>query len=243
MKHRRRPLSTLVLAAVTGEVEPLVRQFKLRRSHNRLADAEGAIVYHQPNLTVAVTGMGAERACHVAEAARQQHPPSRVIITGFAGAADPALNVGEIIQPAVLRHLAADTEAVATCTPTAATRVEPLGCLLTCDHLVATPAEKARLRAEHAADAVDMESAALAAWCDAHDLPWTCIRAISDTADEALPPFVERLTRPNGQPDVFAAGLYVLTRPWKVPPLIRLGRAAATAAQALANRLRDELRE
>lgn len=229
------PLSpTLVLAAITSEIEPLAARLGLTASRENLGEGEEFYFYAGEKAAIAVTGVGAERAERVADAAWQLTKPARVVITGFAGAANPAYQVGDLIEPAEIQ-----TPSGSTFRPTAA--VDPAGRLITTDHIVSSVAAKARLRQAHGADAVDMESAALAAWCERKGVPWSCVRAISDRADEALPAFVEKLTRPTGEPDVYAAFLYALTRPWTVPTLVRLGAGASHAAAALETRLHATL--
>lgn len=228
--------STLILAAITSEVHALVRRLKLSPARRaRGDDPPGPIVFTGPSAVVAVTGIGAARAQRAAETLCRMVQPDRVIITGFAGATDPALTVGDVIEPATL--IRAGVRGVYH--PSAATR--PHGRLLTCDHLVSSVAEKARLRTTHGADAVDMESAALAAWCDQQRLSWTCVRAISDAASDALPPFATKLTRPDGRPNLYNAMACGIMNPRSVPRLIRLGRGARRAAAALADRLRHEV--
>lgn len=205
-------------------------------------------MYHSEAVTVAVTGMGAARAARMAEAVAERHPPGRVIISGFAGATHPGLAVAEVIEPRGLVRQAtgelftpSDAEGGVGDVAEGAAADSRRGRLMTCDTLLSTPRQKAALHERHGVDAVDMESAALAAWCERRGLRWRCIRVISDAADQALPAFVEGFTRADGRPDLYAAARYSFMRPWVVPTLIRLARDTAAAAATLADRLEAEL--
>ncbi|MEX2672899.1 MAG: hypothetical protein WD294_12415 [Phycisphaeraceae bacterium] len=229
----QQPTVTLIVCAVTSEIAPLVRRLRLVRARGR----HGAIVYEgdrgaSGRIIVAVTGMGTERAVAATTSLCAITPPKRVIIAGFAGATDPALSVGDVLEPTDLMRQSTG----AIYHPTAPSQ-SPAGRLVTCETLVGEIADKTRLRAETGADAVDMESAAIAGWFDEHGVPWTCIRAVSDAADEALPAFALALTRPDGRPDLAAAARYAITHPRSIGPLMRLGRHARVAGHALAEAL------
>lgn len=225
---------TLVLAAITSEVEPLADRLGLTAAREGLGSEAFFYFYGGEGVSIAVTGVGAERAERVAEAAWRVVRPRRVIITGFAGSVHSAYGVGDVIEPAEVCEPAGRTFR-----PTAG--FEPAGRLLTTDGVVASVEAKRRLREGHGADAVDMESAALAAWCERKGVAWTCIRAMSDGAEESLPAFVEKLTAASGEPDVWAAMVYVMTRPWALPGLIRLGVNASRASAAIAERVGDRV--
>jgi hypothetical protein len=85
--------------------------------------------------------------------------------------------------------------------------------------------------------ALDMETAAVAAACEARDVPWTVVRAISDRAtDGSVDDEVFHLSRQDGTPDPMAVLRYVVRHPGRVPGLARMARGAglATARAATA---------
>jgi adenosylhomocysteine nucleosidase len=83
--------------------------------------------------------------------------------------------------------------------------------------------------------AVDMETAAVAAVCEAQGTPWTAFRAISDRADDdTVDEAVLGLANADGSPNLGAALRYIARRPWRLPRLAALGRDAAAAARAAA---------
>ena len=155
---------------------------------------------------IMVSGIGAALARGAAARAVELWQPKLLIAAGFCGALAPHLKVGDIVtSPRIL----------------------------SVDHMVCDPAEKARLREEHDADAVDMESAAVEAVCAEHNIPFLAVRAVSDTSDTRLSPAVERVLA-SGEPSVLAAMMAILRRPSVLGEFRRLARDTKRAAEALA---------
>ena len=85
-----------------------------------------------------------------------------------------------------------------------------------------------------------METAAIAGVCEQRGVPWSAVRAISDLVG-VTPGDVIGLANPDGTPNVGAAIKYLVTKPWRIPKLVRLARdstQAAAAAVAAAGALR-----
>jgi hypothetical protein len=157
-------------------------------------------------------------------------------MTGFAGAANPNLTVGDVVVPVIID----DEQSGQRYKPTIF--ADGLGQLHTATHIVSTVAEKA-LCFNNGADAVDMETAAMAAACEAAGVRWLAVRAISDAAHEDLPAYLMKLTKPDGRADLGAAIMLAITRPRSIGRLIRLGKAAKLASEALAKRVIGVLRQ
>jgi adenosylhomocysteine nucleosidase len=111
------------------------------------------------------------------------------------------------------------------------------GTLVTMDRIVASPADKSRLYHEQQVTAVDMETAGIAQVCAGNSVPWLCVRAVLDRADQVLPGALVGLTRADGRASFPAAVLYALTRPWRVPLLLGLPRRVRAAMQAATEQL------
>lgn len=221
------PPPTLWITALTAEARPLARALRLRRDRSvprgicwRGRGEAGAIV-------LAAVGIGRRRAGEVAAELIDHLEPGEVMVLGFAGACDPALRVGDLVRPAEVTAEA--TGAVHR--PTVGEGLE--GRLLTVDRIVGGAAEKGRLRREWGADAVDMETAAVAEVCGQRGVGWGCVRAISDGAGTALPERAVRWTRGDGGVDVAAVVGEVVRRPGSWVELCRMARAGRIAAGAL----------
>ena len=103
-----------------------------------------------------------------------------IVVVGIAGSIDPNLGIGELVMPAVVIDHATGREY----TPTNITTITPRGALLSGDEYLHDPTCSPALIADGVV-AVDMETAAVAAVCEARGVPWSVFRAISDRASEA----------------------------------------------------------
>ncbi len=92
---------------------------------------------------------------------------------------------------------------------------------------------KASLRASTGATIVDMESAAVALVARERGLSFAVLRAVSDTADEALPAAALAGMREDGASDALAVMGGLLRRPWELPSLIRSARGYGRAMARL----------
>ncbi|WCM25649.1 phosphorylase [Sphingomonas sp. QA11] len=115
-----------------------------------------------------------------------------------------------------------------------------VGTIVGSDTIIASVAEKHTLHTTTNALAVDMESHIAARVAARHGLPFAIVRAISDTADHALPPAALVGMRPDGSMALGAVLASLARNPRQLPALIRTGRDAGHAFSAL-RRVRDVL--
>lgn len=219
--------ATLITAAVEAEVAALVPMLGLKRCDGAFASS---VAYRDESgaRLLVLTGMGGATASGLVGAILGREAIKAVIITGFAGATDPAYAVGQVVTP--IEILDGQTgQRYKPSLPCDAWRT-----LYTSPKLIQSPSAKRMIFEDHGAAAVDMESAPIAAQCEAHQVPWVCVRAISDTAQASLPSYLMKMTFPDGRSNVAAAALHALTHPWHIPTLMRVGRDAKKAAQSLA---------
>lgn len=101
------------------------------------------------------------------------------------------------------------------------------------DEPVLDIAGKRRLAATSGAVAVDMESHLAGAFAARHGLPFAVLRAISDTASQALPAVAATAMRPDGSIDVWGVARGVARAPGQIPALIRTAREAGRAFRTL----------
>lgn len=158
-----------------------------------------------------------------------------VLSFGIAGGLDPGLAAGTVVVPAAVRAGGRTwrTDAGwsdALCRRYGAAR---RGAIVGHDGIVATPAAKRALRAESGAIAVDMESAAAAAFAAERALPFAVLRAVADRAADAVPPAALRGLRPDGSADLPGVLASLLRHPGQLPGLIRIGRSSRRALRAL----------
>jgi nucleoside phosphorylase len=153
-------------------------------------------------------GVGPRKSAAVLEEALKLVHPSRILLIGYAGALDPELKLGALI--AIRKAYAFSLESVNPSweriqidgefeltgweellhSAQAAGIDARAGETLTSSYVLGDPVHKRLLHDKFHAGIVDMETAALARIARSGDVPFSCIRVVSDEArDEFLAPF------------------------------------------------------
>ncbi len=162
----------------------------------------------------------------VFEALKDKKSVDAMISTGLCGALDPALRVGDIV---VASAAALDTQAAYV-----------RGAVCSIDHVAVTSLEKRTLRNATGAIAVDMEAAAVERKAAEWNLPFFCIRTVSDRAGDTLPLDFNRYRNARGDFSRTKIALAAMARPFTVmPQLIEFDRNCRRAADALGDFLAD----
>ncbi len=156
---------------------------------------------------------------------------------GLAGGLDPALAPGTILVPRAV--LAGERRYACAPALLAALGGANADLLLGGAAVVATVAEKTRLRTASGAAAIDLESGALAEVADRHGLPFAALRAVCDPADRDLPALALAALDAQGRIGLWRSFASLLARPGQVPALLALARDAAAARRALVRRVRE----
>jgi adenosylhomocysteine nucleosidase len=208
-----------IVAALEREVRPLVKHW--RRSEKQ--HDERRFQFFENDLAVLVCGgIGAEGARRAAEAIITLYAPRLVYSVGYAGALEPGLRVGEIVTPARVID-AADGSS---------TRIPGGNSVLVSFTRVASPEQKSKLWQSYGAQAVDMESAAVARAAELKTVPFKALKVISDEFDFALPGS-ELFVDSDGRFREGRFALYAALRPWLWGRVIRLACNSARATEAL----------
>ena len=149
-----------------------------------------------------------------------------IISTGFCGALDPALQVGNIVVWG--------DAAVASDAPFAR------GEIFSSDRVAVTASEKRALRNRTGAIAVDMEAAAVKSKAAEWGVPFMCIRVVSDTAADDMPLDFNRFRNADGNFSRTRIALAAMARPFSaMPGLMELDRNCRRASRALGDFLAD----
>lgn len=156
----------------------------------------------------------------VERALRKRMDVAGIINTGFCGALDPALKVGDIVDW---------------------TQESGSSRQFFCSLRVAVTAEEKRaLRERTSAAVVDMESSAVEKIAADWGVPFRYIRAVSDTAADSLPLDFNLYRDSNGNFSRTRIALAALRRPFTVAPgLLRLDRNCKLAAKRLGEYFAD----
>lgn len=186
--------------------------------------SEARLIARAGKGVIAVAGGGdsARLEAELDRAARET--PGLILSSGVAGALDPALAPGDLVI---------DGDAAVVARLHAALPDALIAPIAGCDAPAATAAQKRALRASGGAAAVDMESHVARRVARRHGLPYAALRAISDAADETLPPAALVGMRGDGGVALGAVLHSVLRRPAQIPALIRTARSAGRAMRRL----------
>lgn len=134
-----------------------------------------------------VTGMGAQNASEKAASMLTLWNPSHVFTCGFAGGLDPELKFGTVVC-----SLDEKGTPFADVLRSMSVREVAFHCA---DNVAVTKEDKALLRKQTEADAVEMESSHIQMVCRERGVRCDVIRVISDAANEDLPlNFAEMMT-------------------------------------------------
>jgi nucleoside phosphorylase len=149
-----------------------------------------------------------------------------IVSTGYCGALDPELRVGDIVVSG---------ETQLNCSRTFAR-----GPVITCDRVAVTRTEKQALRESTGAIAVDMEAAAVESRARKLGVLYACIRVVSDTAAEDLPMDFNRYRTAGGDFSRTRIALAAMARPFSVmPALMEFDRRCQRASVILGDFLAD----
>jgi nucleoside phosphorylase len=173
------------------------------------------------DVVLAANGPGLMLAGLAADAVKEHCELEAVVSYGFCGALDPALAVNDIFVGSWGRS--------PICAPLPARS----GRLLSVDHVVCTSTEKSELRKTGAA-AVDMEAGAIAARAGAWNIPFYCIRVVTDAAHEEFAIDFNRVRDSDGRFSRWKILAAAAHNPLKLfPELIKLDRRTRSASKAL----------
>lgn len=185
---------------------------------------------------LAANGPGPRLARRALEsAAAALGAPAAVVSTGYCGALDPGLPLYGIVSATGIE----DRDRNWSCLPPAARSGSVSGTIVSLDRVIGTPAAKAQLRTNRQV-AVEMEAAGVGAWASAHDLPFYCVRVVTDCANEGFPLDFNRLRDDEGRFSRMKIMALAARNPVKyVPDLVRLDRRFRIAARLLGDFLAD----
>lgn len=178
---------------------------------------------------MAANGAGGARAARVVERAAAMGPVAAVVSTGFCGALDPELGIGNVFVASMIESSSGRFQALSPGVPSPCAS----GVLASIDHVAGTAEEKRRLRAGGAA-VVEMEAAGVAREAERRGLGFYCVRSVSDLAAESFANDFNRALRSDGHFDTIELLASAARRPRVLlPELIRLRRRCQVAARTL----------
>jgi adenosylhomocysteine nucleosidase len=183
---------------------------------------------HGNRILMIANGAGARQA---ALAVDRSPEVTGIVSTGFCGALDPSLQIGDIF-------VASSVEGRPTLMPESQRHCAS-GALASIDHVAQTAAEKRKLRSAGAA-AVEMEAAGVAERARTRGLPFFCVRSVTDLAEENFANDLNRALRADGHFDTMQILMSAMRRPAvRLPELVRLSKRCRFASGTLGEFLAD----
>ncbi len=156
----------------------------------------------------------------VEEVLRQKMDVIGILNTGFCGALEPSLRIGDIV--------------VWGRAPQGCAGGFVSGEISSSDRVVATVEEKRRLREKTGAIAAEMEAGAVKKIAEDWGVPFYCIRAVSDTANEDMPLDFNLYRDSAGRFSLPRIALAAMSRPFtRIPALKRLEANCNVASESL----------
>jgi len=151
---------------------------------------------------------------------------------GLAGGLEPELAPGTLL---IASEIVAEDGRRFACDTSLAARLPNarLAILAGTERAIATPFAKQTLAAATGAQAVDMESLAVAEVAQELGLALIAVRAVADSAHQAIPPYALGAIAPNGSTRIHPVLLGLIRAPWTLPELLRLSAASRAALAAL----------
>jgi adenosylhomocysteine nucleosidase len=179
-------------------------------------------------ITIA-NGVGAERAVAAIQSAQTGATNfSGIISIGTCGALDPSLAVADIVVATAVTDGNTTWPALNPHGPPAHS-----GLVHSSPHILRTIEEKRKLQ-QSGAIIVEMEAAGIARAAQELDVPFYCIRAVSDLADESFFIDFENFLMSDGRFNVPSLVIHAMVHPIKgFSELLRLQRRTADAAKQL----------
>jgi len=233
---------TVYLVAMKSEASALLRRLEgvSRVRDGAAAAAVRGRIGDRP-VQVAVCGVGERAARRAAERCARlasQGACGRVVWLGIAGALSPDLEVGDLVVGRTV--MAPDQPSIGvdeTLVGAAAARGCRPGVLVTAPGLVVTASSREALWRRTGSlpeTAVDMESWAAARVLQRAGVPFAAVRAISDTAADRLPSWLESVSSADSGLPLGPVVRGALMRPSGLVPLARIRLRTARLGVRLA---------
>lgn len=229
-------MAILYVAAEASELRPFAGYLTGLRKLKWPLDYAFEGVLEGRRVMLAANGAGPKLAAQAVEIAMRavtvaELSSSRleaVVSVGYCGALDPALKESEIvIATGILDGATGET------TECAALDAEATkGIVYSENRIINSASDKQQLQ-KTSAIAAEMEAAGVFARTRKAELPFFCIKCVTDLADESFPVDLNKMRTIEGRISRGRIGSYALTHPKALPGLFHLKRRSEQAAKAL----------
>jgi len=199
-------MTLAIMGAMPEEIAPILEKLGEYKTTNYAGNKYYEASYNGVKLVIAYSKIGKVFSTLTATTLCEHFGAQKLLFSGVAGAVSPTLKVGDLIVATKLAQhdlditafghpfgyvpegavfVEADKEMIAISKEVAKEMGKPVqeGIIATGDQFVANEERKNWIGETFGADALEMEGASVAVVCDALDVPFFILRAISDAAD------------------------------------------------------------
>jgi len=217
------------VCAMPIELQPLVRLLTLTETEINGVPMHAGVLDGRPVVAI-VTGMGTDLATRGTARLLDAVEVRWVLVVGITGALESETPIGALVLPEVV----VNSETGSEHRPTHLGDGVPRGTMWTTNGLTTDLDELARLR-DRGVVSLDMETAAIAAICEARGIPWSVFRVISDRAnDGSVDQEVFHLSNQDGTPNPAAIEKYMADHPERLALMAEMAENAKLATRAAA---------
>lgn len=203
--------------------------------------------YSAPDVAVVISGGNARRLRGLL--ARTRPGQYRAIVSfGIAGGVAPGIRVGDLVVASEVVTASGGVLRTSKAMRAQAQRFltwqrtpHYVGRIFGLDQLFGDPAAKEWMRRTYAPMVVDNESHVVAQFARRTGMPFLVLRVASEPPQDGLPPAALVPLNPNGTTNGGAVAASVLSQPWQIPQVLKLGLDTQVAYGTL-YRIRDLLR-
>lgn len=194
-----------IMGAMTEEIEPLLEYFKEYKTTNYAKNTYYETTYKGLDLVIAYSKIGKVNASLTASVMVEKFGAKTMLFSGVAGAVNEKLKIADILYATKLAQhdlditafghphgyvpegsvfVSSDETLNAIAKSVAKAKKIDLhsGIIATGDQFICDEAKKEWIQKTFQADAIEMEGASVAVVCDALNIPFFILRAISDAA-------------------------------------------------------------
>jgi len=219
----------LVVASDPMEFKGILKHATAAKPANLPVDWSRTAILNGNEVLLIANGIGWARAAAAVDAAHS-FAPQALISTGFCGALDPFLNIADIVVATNLSPSRDRKGADLPQSPNSHCKAP----IYSSNRIAQTAAEKLALFTQTHAAAVEMEAAGVSERAQTLRLPFYCIKAVSDLANETMVNDFNAALRPDGHFDTMLIIRRSLRHPAaRLPELIRLRNRSVRASNAL----------
>ena len=167
----------LIVAALKTELLPLIKFFNI----DQIKSIGSGTLYYNRKLHLLQTGIGMNNARVMLSEYLETYHPERILNIGTAGALNPEVVIGSVMQVEIILNKTFDKIYTELLSPGSVYLKK--AALLTMSRAVVDQKRKEKLFNNYKADLVDMEAFALAGIAAAKNIRLSCIKVVSDNAD------------------------------------------------------------